>query len=714
MFGGNDKKKKLEEAAIKAAAARREELEAIIKGGTHGLVLPKKAGFEEYPTEYKEFLKEVKAKPMSPYERAAALAEKILPIKTPEGFSGIDSAAKTGYLAATANGVTALTILTFVFFSLVTVLAAMFAPSGALTMFLLIVLGLATYLVWKYPKSNALAVTMRMSSDSVLAILYMVVYMRASPNLEAALRFAAETLTGPLSWDLKKILWDIHVGVHPNADSALAAYANRWKTENEEFAEAINLIRSSAAVEASRRGKLFDETVNLILTGTAERTKLYVSNLRMPVMLIHAMGVLLPVMGLVLFPIVIIFMSDVVSPNVLFLGYDVILPIFLWLVISNVLKARPPTFSQPDVSLAKGVPPLGKMLIGKAMIPIWPIAAAVFLPITLLAANAVGTCFSPPKELSAMCAARAMENVNISIVIIAGLSLGIAAYMLLDSWQKMKVRNDIESIEREFGVALFQLGSAITGGTPIELAMDKAAANLKGMKIADLFLRVSYNMKRFGYTFEQALFDPSVGAVWWYPSRLIRSVMTTIAEASKKGVYSASDAMLTIATYLKGMQAVKAEVEEVLGETIASMKFLSMLLTPLVAGVTITMAVVILDILTSLGTQLSTLAASGAGAGTTANLITLPWLNSGGMAITPVAFQLVVGLYMLEIAVLLSYFLNRIQFGEDAIGLRSVIGTTVIAALIVYVLSWLITYGMFGGSVKSMLVPIQLQQPGGE
>jgi len=702
------KRKKKLEAARKAAAARRAELEKIIAARRVRIGLPSKVKPEEYPAEYREFLKEVKAKPLGPYERAAALAERILPLKVPKDFGGIDSAAAVGYLAVSSAGVTALTILTGIVLFAITVISAMLFFSPALTLFLLIVTGMSVYLVWNYPASNARAVTMRMSADSVLAVLYMVVYMRTSPNLEGALRFASETLTGPLSWDLKKLLWDIHVGVYPNADAALASYANRWKKENEEFAEAVNLLRSSATVETSRRHKLFDETVNLILRGTAEKTKHYVTGLRMPVMIIHALGVLLPVMGLVLFPIVVIFMSDTIKPSILFLGYDVILPMLLWFIISHVLMARPPTFSQPDVSLAKGVPPLGSIRVGDKFIPIWPIAFALLLPIVLASIILIGPCLSPPENLLQYCAAESIKFVNLSLLIIVALGFSIALYALLDSWQKLKVRSDIEAIEREFGVALFQLGSAITGGAPIELAIDKAAANLKGMKIAELFTRTSSNMRRFGYTFEQALFDPSVGAVWWYPSRLIRSIMVTISEASKKGMVAASDAMITIARYLKGMHAVKEQVEDVLGETIASMKFLSMFLTPLIAGVTITMAVVIIQILNELGAQLGELMAAGESVGPTTQLFVLPWVQGGGIAITPAAFQLVVGLYMLEIALLLSFFLNRIQFGEDAIGLRAVIGKTLIIAVIVYAFSWLFTFSIFGGAIQSLLVQIPI------
>jgi len=171
--------------------------------------------------------------------------------------------------------------------------------------------------------------------------------------------------------------------------------------------------------------------------------------------------------------------------------------------------------------------------------------------------------------------------------------------------------------------------------------------------------------------------------------------------------------MLTIAAYLRGVHAVKEEVTEVLGETLSSMKFLAMLLTPMVAGVTITMAVVIIQILVDLGSQLSTLTQAGADMPTGTNLFVLPWLQGGGISITPAMFQLIVGIYMLEIAVILAMFLNRIEFGEDAVGLRSELGKTVLIAMAVYAFSWLLTFAIFGGSIKNLLAPVVSIAPTG-
>ena len=371
VFKKKTKREKLAEARRKAKAAKRSELEEIIK--VSGLQLPKKKKMITKPTEYREFLQEIKEQPKTLFEKACSVSEKVLPIDPPISTGkSMQEDIKAGYLGVTPRGIFSLTILSFFILFILTMMS-MFYNLGFFTIILFIIMIGAAYYIFNYPAANSKRVTLRMSADSVLAILYMIIYMRTSPNLEGALRFTAQNLQGPLAWDLKKLLWDIHVGVHASADRAIAAYIDKWKTKNAEFAEALNLLRSSA-LEKTRREKLFEETLDVILDGTRERTKHYVGGLRMPVMLIHAMGVLLPVMGLVLFPIIVIFMADVVKPTMLFLGYNFILPIFLWVFIDYILRARPPTFSQPDLSLAKGVPPLGKIRIGKTLFPIWVIS----------------------------------------------------------------------------------------------------------------------------------------------------------------------------------------------------------------------------------------------------------------------------------------------------------------------------------------------------
>jgi Flp pilus assembly protein TadB len=687
-----DKKKKVEEALKKAEAEKRAELRRVLKETE--IQIPGREKFVPYPTEYLSFLKELEQKPVTWYEKVCASAEKILPLEPSHSAkTKLEDSIRAAYLNATPKGSYSLTfVATIITLSLVLIAVIFFNIGLVFSLFGFVVIFAVFWYFYNYPSSKAKSMRIKMSADSVLAILYMVIYMRSSPNLEGAIKFASQYLEGPLAWDLRKLLWDIETGKYASADNALIDYIMKWKDKNREFSEALNLLRGSA-VESSRREIVFDETVNVILNGTRERAKHYAAGLRMPMTLIYAMGILLPVMGLVLFPIILIFIADVVKPSFVFFGYNILLPAVLYFIVNHILATKPPTFSPPDISKVKGTPPMGKFSLGKKNITILPLSLVIGIPFIILGAYGL----AEPDVYS---------SVNFSILIIFGAALMIIIYAFLDSYQKMRVRKDIEKIEDEFATALFQLGNAISGGSPLETAIDKARINLKEMKIADMFEIISLNMKKFGYTFEQALFDKEVGALWYYPSKLINSIMLTIIQSAKKSVKTAANSMIVISRYLKGVHEVKEEIDDILGETTSSMKFLAIFLAPMVAGVTVTLAVVILQILQKLGAAMQSIMATAGNVNTYQTFLLVPWAMGGTLPITPPAFQMIVGIYMIETSVLLAVFLNGIKYGEDPIGMRNDIWTILFFGIIIYIISWTVTYSMFGGTMTSLLKPV--------
>ena len=685
------KKNKVEEALKKAELAKKEQIRKALKATE--IQMPKQREFVPYATEYLSFLEEIKQKPRSLYEKACSIAEKYFPINPDKKTEAkMEASLRAAYLNATPKGAYSLTFLLTILAFVPATMVVLFGAGITFILFSLMVVGGVFFYLFTYPETKAKSMRMQMSSDSVLAILYMIIYMRASPNLEGAIRFASQYLEGPLAWDLRKLLWDMEVGKYPSADYALIDYINKWKDKNREFSEALNLLRGSL-VEESRREMVYEETINVILNGTRERARHYAANLRMPMMLIYAMGVLLPVMGLVLFPIILIFIADVVKPSFVMFGYDILLPTFLYFIVSYVLSSKPPTFSPPDISKTKGVPPMGKFSFGKMLIPILPVSLAVSIPFIIVGIIGI----SNPEAYTA---------VNFSLSIIWGLALAVISYAFLDSYQKIKIRRDIEKIEDEFATALFQLGNSISGGLPLELAIEKARANLKEMKIADLFDIISINMKKFGYTFEQALLDKEVGALWYYPSSLIQSIMQTIMQSAKKSVKTAANSMIIISRYLKDVHEVKEQVNDILGETVSSMKFLAMFLAPMVSGVTVTLAVIIISILKNLGSSMQQIMSSAASTNGYQTFLLVPWAMGGDMPVTPPFFQLVVGIYMIETGILLAMFLNGITYGDDPIGSRQNIWTIVMFAVIIYIVSWFFTYSLFGGTIEQLLTPI--------
>jgi len=286
------------------------------------------------------------------------------------------------------------------------------------------------------------------------------------------------------------------------------------------------------------------------------------------------------------------------------------------------------------------------------------------------------------------------EGILPALVISMGISFGFGIYFVLLSKQRLAIRKKTREIETEFAEALFQLGNQISGGVPVELSLEHSMERIQNLKIKDLFGRALKNMKLLGFTFSQAFFDKEYGAIRFYPSKLIKSIMRTVVESTKKGVKTASIAMLSVSRYLKGLHDTQEDVKEELNDTLSSLKFQSYFLSPLISGIVVTLAIIIIKILKQISEQTSNLGS-----------VSVPLLASlGGVKITPFEFILIVTIYLIETAFILAMFINSIESGEDPIGKQNITGTSLIIGFIVFTVCMLATLVMFEPLINSSLV----------
>jgi len=559
-------------------------------------------------------------------------------------------------------------------------------PTGYIMLIWFIGLPIIWY-IYNYPEHEQKRYIVAAGSEIVLFILYMVVYMRNKPNVEGAVKFASSNLSGPLSYDINKLMWDVEVGTYKNMDEALIEYANKWSTINKEFVESIQLIRTSKETSEERRANMLDEAVSIILEGTEERARIYNQELKMPVMLVHALGILLPVMGLVMFPVVMLFLEEVVSPLALAVIYDILLPFSLFFIIKEILERRPVTFSPPDISNHPRLPPPGRFTTTVGLrnysLPAWPFFFIVAIPMILFGLVLMSYLSSISLEQTGI-----EPTLLPSLIIILGIGGGVSAYYILRSYQKLNLRQELRNIEDEFTEALFQLGNRMSTGIPIEQAIERSVKSLGNMSIAKLYSKILENIRRFGMNFRDAIFDPRFGAIREYPSRKIGSIMKVVTDASERGVQVAAIAMLQISRYLRGVHKTQQDVTSLLEDVLSSMKFQAYVLTPLVGGVIVTMATFIIRILRSLALRMQAL--QGTGAETA-----IGFLKAPSQMMSPGAFQIVVGIYVIETIILLAGFINGIENGEDPIGYEDTAGKTLLIGMLVYILSMVVTLILF-------------------
>ncbi len=659
--------------------------------------------------EYRRFQEEEAshAIPQSLYEKMCNAAAKILKVEADKkSAKKLQEAIDFAHLHITPDQVFSLTLLfvlavsfpTFIFI----ILGAFGLPGLDLSMGLFAFMTVipVAYYIYLYPTHMKKRYEMNVGSDMVSAILYIVVYMRNVPNLEGAVDFAARNLTGPMANELRKLMWDVRVGNFLSVEEALLDYAHKWKV-NKEFVESVELLITSTKQTGERGSLMMDEAVRVVLQGNRESAKHYVQNLKLPIAVIHALGLILPVMGLVLFPIIAIFLS--VSAVQLFLVYDIALPLVLFFMINRALENRPATYSKIDISQHPDVPPAGKFFTGKGKnrhaVSARPIGIAVSLIIIALSLSMLAaskTC-SVNLEGATVCQdvalvgtpARPILSLEImsAMVMTFGITIGPAIYFMLLSRDRVGIRQKIQRIESEFKEALFQLGNTIAGGTPIETAMIQTTKRMEELKIKDMFNRATFNMQRFGMTFEQAFFDKRDGAITFYPSVLIKSVMKAVVEATKKGVKTASSAMLSISRYLKGLHETQEQVNSSLSDVTHSLRFQAYALSPLISGVIATMAVLIIKILTELSAKTAVLG-SAASAGFSP-------ITAANLAITPFEFIAVVSVFLVESLYLLAFLMSGIESGEDPIGRNQLTGYVLVIGSLTYVVTLLGTLVIF-------------------
>jgi hypothetical protein len=160
----------------------------------------------------------------------------------------------------------------------------------------------------------------------------------------------------------------------------------------------------------------------------------------------------------------------------------------------------------------------------------------------------------------------------------------------------------------------------------------------------------------------------------------------------------AAESMLRIARYLKNIRETQEYIRESLSETASSMKFQAYFLTPMITGLIVSMSSVIVLVLGKLAEYLDGLDMGTAmGIGDFASAFNMETNTS------PEVFQLIVGVYLIEVIIILGIFLTKIGEGDNKISQWYNIGSMLAIAVVIYFLVGFISSEVFAGLIKNAL-----------
>lgn len=578
-------------------------------------------------------------------------------------------------------------------------------------LFLLIVfpISAAVYTYMK-PVFDAKSKVINSSGEMILSILYMVVYMRSSPNLEGAVRFAALNLSGDIADDLKGVLWNVEVGNYSTVAKSLEDYTKVWKNYNDDYLQSLQMLEAAMQdSDADRREKMLQDSIDNILESTQEKMKHYAQGLKTPVMILNAMGAMLPVLGLIMLPLISVFMGGVITPVHLVMLFNIMLPTGLWWFMQRILTSRPPTTSTNPVD-EEYLPETGKVSIeaGDSVfkMPAWILGAAVFFFVSafgLLGYLQFPHMYPLPDDVTTIPAIYGSVSNPDSLMLLlrslsitAGLGLGIGLTLTLGNTERKKSIERLKKIEKQFPNVLFQLGNKVSGGTPVEVALQRAAEDSQDMEISGLFRKASENVRNLGMTFEDALFDDTHGAIKQYPSQTIETVMKAIVQSSSKGTKMAATTMMTISRYLQNIHQTQETLNDLLEDTKTTLVMLSYVLAPIVSAIAVGMSQTIMTAMYKISESFSSVdtnQAPSAGFGFAENI-------SG--AIPPEALQFVVGVYLIQLLYILGTFYSKITKGDESVYQKLTVGKMLLIGVVLYSFVVIVVSSLFGGVVSSI------------
>lgn len=676
-----------------------------------------------FSREYRQFKEEYMPKNFSIYEKFCNISENILKVKvSDEKKKKLEESIRISHLGITPAGATSFSLLAPITIILLGSLFSFVLTEGFFFIFFFFVIGLLLMgPLAKLPHFIANNWRMKASNQMVLCIFYIVTYMRHTSNLELAINFASEHINPPLSLDLKKVLWDVEMEKYDSIKESLDVYLETWRKWNLEFIESFNLIESSLYEGVDeRRVELLDRSLDVILTETYEKMLHYAHDLKSPITMLHMLGIIMPILGLVILPLVVSFMENVRWYHIAAL-YNVLLPVAVFYMGKRILSRRPTGYGDTDISeYSAELKKLKNVVIkiGKSEIKVNPMYFSImFMTVFFLIGispimlhtldpnfDIGGDNFklldyrTSSSDTEKIVGPYGLGSSILSLFLTMALGLGIGMFWKLRSKNVIKIRENTKKLENEFASAIFQLGNRLGDGVPAEIAFGKVASTMEGTFSGNFFSIVNLNIRKLGMGVKRAIFDKKNGALTYFPSNLIESSMKVLIESVKKGPKVAAQALMNISRYVKEIHKVNERLKDLMAEIISSMKSQIKFLTPAISGIVIGITSMITTILGKLGTILPQVTAGSEAAGA-ANLTDL-----FGDSVPTYYFQIVVGVYVVQIIYILTILANGIENGSDKLSENYNLGVNLVKSTMIYVIVTLVVTVLFNFVASSIMM----------
>ena len=648
----------------------------------------------------------------SRYEKLAKRLGGIIKLSAPSKDKvKIEKELRIAHLDLSSSEVISLAFMAFFLiflFGIIICTVIFFITNQLPTLFFLMLLVTSLFAYYYFstmPVRLATKWRLKASSQMVPAILYTVIYMKHTSNIERAIDFVSKHVEPPLALDFKKILWDVETGKFSSVKDSLENYLEFWRETNMEFVESFHLIESSLyEPNETRRIMILERSLKIILDGVYEKMLKYTHQIKSPLTNLYMLGIVLPTLGLALLPLGSTLLGGMIKAEHVFVLFNIIIPFFVFYMTLQVMLKRPGGYGEttllernPNYSQYVSNRPyyiaglicfpffflgLLPLIFGYTPIPNW-IGIPSDYSVPFFSAFGNGKFFGFINDANGnLTGPFGIGSILLSLFIPFSIAMFFSIAYSMKTKELIKSRDQTKELEDEFNSSLFTLGNRIGDGVPAEIAFSKVAESTRGQKTEEFFKIVNNNIQAMGMGLEEAIFNIRRGALVYFPSMLIATSMRILIESAKKGLNVAAQSLMSISEYVRNIQKINERLRDLLADVTSDMSSNMTFLAPLLAGIVIGLAAMITGILGQLKTLIGPLTAgAGSGIGDISGLVGLFEITK---MISPYYLQIFIGTYIIEIIFILTSTLVTVDSGEDKLKTTYDIGRNLKSGALLY------------------------------
>ncbi len=161
--------------------------------------------------------------------------------------------------------------------------------------------------------------------------------------------------------------------------------------------------------------------------------------------------------------------------------------------------------------------------------------------------------------------------------------------------------------------------------------------------------------------------------------------MEVLLESARKGPKVVSQALVSVSEYIERINRVNERLRDLLSEVVSSMKAQIAFLTPAIAGIVVGISAMIVNIIVTLNTKFTDFASDPDALGAASQMQVISDIFNVQGVIPGFYFQLVVGVYVVQLTYILTVLQNNIENGTDKINEQHLLAKNLKKSILLYI-----------------------------